>query len=610
MTPFLRQPGPTSLPDALVQDGLAQIDGSEEFRRSPQLKRLLRHLIDAVQAGRPDELRELVLGVVVFRRDPARFDPKQDPIVRVEARRLRSRLAAYYAGPGRASPLHIELPKGGYVPVLRRRTTGPKPARSLVVLPFVNLTGDPDREAFCDGLTDELIDALVQLPHVKVVARTSAFHYKGRNIDIRTIGRELGVDLMMEGSVQATLNRRKVIAQLIDTRDGLHVWSQIFETDEADPFVVQNVIAQDVVRSLQLAGTMRGGEDPVPERSEAIAMTTTSDREARELFDRARFIVRSLDLERYSHARSLLHQALERDPRFARAHLLLGLLETNLASYFASNAGDAVAVAAGHIERAVALDPGLGNGHAMLGWIAMSHGRDWQQAEAHYRRALRASPGDVNVHNGWANFLAYTGRFAEADVEYRLARELDPLHVAPRLNRALMLFYACAYDEALADYRQVQEIDPRQFGVNIMACIHVMLHQPQRALDVANETIARFPESPVGFCRKAEALAAAGCNVEARSTLERIVPQLRTAGVEYFARAHLDAVIGDFDSAIEHLYRAGRNNETNFCTAAVMPYFLPLHDDPRWPRFVDECRLPRIAQGARTHGAHSRRALT
>ncbi len=598
MNPFVRLPGSHPLPDELVQATLAAIESSAAFNRSPQLCRLLRHLVEATQAGRADQLRELVLGVVVFRRDPSMFDPKQDPIVRVEARRLRARLDAFYAQAESGVPVRIDLPKGGYVPVLQKLPAlaeGPVPA--LAVLPFANLTGDRQREGFCDGLTDELIDALAQLRDAKVVARTSSFQFKDRADDVREIGRRLGVDMVLEGSVQVHGQHYRVIAQLIDARDGCHLWSQAFDAEAGDILAVQDAIARDIVRSLDLARAMQaraGRSGP----AEPLIPSGTRDAEARELFDRARFIVRRLDLDRFAHARTLLEQALQRDPRFARAYLMLGLLDINLLSHAVPASGDALADARAHLERAVALEPRLGSAHAMLGWIAMNRDLDWDAAEAHYRRALAASPGDVGVHNGWGNFLAYTGRFAEAGVEYRLARELDPLHVVPRLNLALMLYYARSYDAALAEYRRVEEMDPNQVGTSVLACVHIMRNDAQQALAVAERAVARFPSSPIGHCRRAEALAFAGREREAEDVFARLEPQLRTAGLLHWARAHLDAVFGRWDATLAELALAGRGGEANFCTAAVTPYFAPLQGDPRWQTLVRDQRLPVIAASA------------
>jgi len=598
MDSFVRLPGQTHLPDALVQEELARIEASEGFRHSPQLVRLLRHVVAASQTGKPDQLRELALGIDVFRRDPATFDPKQDPIVRVEARRLRARLEAFYAQHGDASNVRIELPKGGYVPVLRRTPGHGKAATpSIAVLPFVNLTGDERRDPFCDGLTDELIDALVKLDEVKVVARTSVFQFKGRTMDVRAVGRQLAVGMVMEGTVQQAGSRTRVIAQLIDASDGLHLWSQSFEAEAADIFDVQAAIAHDIVHSLHLAGAMRKARD-VESSVERVASTFARNPRARELYDQARFIVRGLDLARYPHARELLREALRLDSGFARAHLLLGVLETNLIAHAASGTAHSVAQARHHVQRAVELDPELGSAHAMLGWIAMNHDLDWTAAQAHYRKALAASPGDVVVRNGWANFLCYTGRFADANDEYMRARELDPLHVVPRINRALLLFYARRYDEALAQYEEVQSMDPRQAGVNVIASIHLLRGDADKALEFAEQIVARFGDLPVAYCRKAEALAAAGHTAEARATLSSIDDALRKAGVANWARAHLDAVIGDYDAVLEHLARAADAREANFCTAAVMPYFARMHGDPRWKAFVRERSLPVIDEKA------------
>ena len=194
----------SSVSAALVATELARIEASATFRRSPRHQRLLRYLVTRTLVGDAARLKESVLAVEVFGRDPAGFDPQKDTTVRVEARRLRQKLARFYEREGAACTLAIRLDAGGYVPTFELRpTAAAEGLPSLVVLPFVNLSGDAAIDAWCDALTDEMIDALVQLPGLKVVARTTSFSFKGRHVDVRQIARKVGVQTLLEGSVQA-----------------------------------------------------------------------------------------------------------------------------------------------------------------------------------------------------------------------------------------------------------------------------------------------------------------------------------------------------------------------------------------------------------------------
>jgi serine/threonine-protein kinase len=214
--------------------------------------------------NRSVRLKEYLIGVMVFQRGEM-FNPGTDPIVRVQARRLRSKLTLYYETEGRQDLVVIELPSGGYVPVFRLRAAPPPegeqlPARlenmpaerrrSVVVLPFVNI-GPAENERFSDGLTDELIHVLSRTGDLRVVARTSAFHFKGKTDDIRSIGEQLGVDALVEGTVRSHGNQLRVSAGLIDVADGALLWSGVYEQTADQMFAVQEDISGRIAQKIE-----------------------------------------------------------------------------------------------------------------------------------------------------------------------------------------------------------------------------------------------------------------------------------------------------------------------------------------------------------------------
>src|SRR3989442_213167 len=193
--------------------------------------RFLRFTVERAVCGQPDQLKEYVIGVEVFDRN-ASYDPRVDPIVRVEARRLRSKLKSYYDTEGSDDELIIEFPKGTYAPVFRSRGVAPdpppplaaSPARAIAVLPFSNLSSEPDTEYFSDGLTEELIHGLTKVGGLMVVAWNSAARLKGQSYDVCEIGRQLNVSTVLVGSVRTSAERLRVMAQLIDTSSGQYLW--------------------------------------------------------------------------------------------------------------------------------------------------------------------------------------------------------------------------------------------------------------------------------------------------------------------------------------------------------------------------------------------------
>ena len=253
-----------------VHEQLHRILRSRVFTRSKELCRFLQFAVEQKLRNRAVRLKEYLIGVTVFERGET-FNPGTDPIVRVQARRLRSKLSLYYETEGRADTVLIELPCGGYVPVFHFRTAAEhmqgvralddapvETRRSVVVLPFVNIGPDAN-ERFSDGLTEELIHVLSKATDLRVVARTSSFHFKGKTDDIRSIGVRLGVDALVEGSVRSDGNRLRVSAGLIDVADGGLLWSGVYEQTAAEMFAVQEDISEQIAKKIAAHLTRKPG---------------------------------------------------------------------------------------------------------------------------------------------------------------------------------------------------------------------------------------------------------------------------------------------------------------------------------------------------------------
>lgn len=266
---FALEPGAlaTATPAAPTVDSIHQqlhrVLKSRIFARSKELCRFLQFAVEQKLRNRSVRLKEYLIGVTVFDRGET-FNPGTDPIVRVQARRLRSKLSLYYETEGCADSVVIELPCGGYVPVFRFRTSnGTQTARvasamngacaevrrSVVVLPFVNI-GPSENERFSDGLTEELTHVLSRDTGLRVMSRTSAFQFKGKTDDIRSIGERLGVDALVEGSVRSDGSRLRVSAGLIDVADGGLLWSEVYERTTDQIFAVQENISEEIAKRI------------------------------------------------------------------------------------------------------------------------------------------------------------------------------------------------------------------------------------------------------------------------------------------------------------------------------------------------------------------------
>ena len=261
-------------PVEAVHTQLERILASASFSRSERLSRFLRFGVEEKIAGRTSGLKEYAIGTQVYGRS-ASFDPTTDTIVRVEARRLRATIEKYYANEGRADAVWISVPKGGYEPVFRWKTDrqGPTPVvglSSVAVLPFEDFGSGGDQHSFCDGITEEIIHALVQIDGLHVVARTSAFAFKGRHHDVRSVGEALDVSTVVEGSVRKEGDQLRVTVQLVNTSNGYHLWSKRFDRDINGLLAIQDDVARAVANDVRtqlvagrertLAGTDMAGE--------------------------------------------------------------------------------------------------------------------------------------------------------------------------------------------------------------------------------------------------------------------------------------------------------------------------------------------------------------
>src|SRR6201997_4581914 len=281
------------VPATAVRDQLARVVNSPGFVSSVRLCRFLTHIVNRTLDGDIDSLKELSIAMEVFDRT-SEYDSNIDAIVRVEARRLRAKLKAYYEeGPGSVDPVLIGLRPGSYVPVFRWLDTQPpkhrdeigaaiRPGRtSIAVLPFVNMSPEPEQDYFCDGISEEIINSLTRVSGLNVIARTSAFHFKGASIDIREVGQRLCADIVIEGSVRKAGEQLRISAQAIQAESGHHLWSETFRRELKDVFAIQEEMEQSVADLFRLH---------MPEARESMRPSATSP-EAYTRYLRARFLI-------------------------------------------------------------------------------------------------------------------------------------------------------------------------------------------------------------------------------------------------------------------------------------------------------------------------------
>ncbi|MCX7053411.1 MAG: hypothetical protein NTU56_04265, partial [Proteobacteria bacterium] len=292
---------------------------------------------------------------------------------------------------------------------------------SIAVLPFTNLSGDASKDYFSDGMSEELLDLLARIPGLKVAARTSAFAYKGRNVDVREVGKELGVETVLEGSVRQSADQVRITAQLIDTESGFHIWSETYDRRMADIFTVQDEIATAIVDKLKIE--LAPKEQQLAQRETA----PTQNVEAYEFYLQARAIWKRRGEDNLNRAIELYQAALARDPAFARAHAALASAYVVLPGYSMDDGDEEkfLKMAEQSARQALALDPNIGEAHAVLAQINAARG-NFLDAESGFFFAISLEPNEPTPHHWYSILLNKVGRLDAGLEQARRAYELDP----------------------------------------------------------------------------------------------------------------------------------------------------------------------------------------
>ena len=498
------------LSPAAIRATLDKILTSPGFVNADRLSRFLRYVVEETLSGQTDKLKETLLGIEVFGRKPT-YDPRVDAVVRTEAVKLRARMRDYYEADGHGDELIIDLPKGGYVPAFRIREKEPEAAppvapeiynnlhkghdwrpaiagaliiailalsiyltsrrrahpaasgpevASIAVLPFADLSPDRDQEYFCDGMTEEIIDALARVEGFRVVARTSSFAFKGKQQDIREIGRKLNVGAVLEGSVRKDGNLLRVTAQLNSVADGYHLWSQTYERELKDVFTVQDEIAKAIVNTLQLKLA-----SPQPKRSENV--------EAYDLYLQGQYHWNRWRTEGAERALQFFELATQKDPKYAAAYAGIADSYVWLSFFGTLPPNDAMPKARAAAEKAIALDDSLAEAHTSLGYLKALYDFDWPGAERQFQRAIQLNPGLADAHFGYGIvFMAPQGRLEEALREMQLARDLDPLSPVINTYLALAYYFNRQPQEAVTFDQKALDLDPNFVEARLDLAIH------------------------------------------------------------------------------------------------------------------------------------------
>ncbi|MBI3932702.1 MAG: winged helix-turn-helix domain-containing protein [Acidobacteria bacterium] len=446
---------------------------------------------------------------------------------------------------------------------------------SLAVLPLDNLTGDLGNDYLADGLTEALITDLARVPSLRVISRTSAMTYKGTRKPLPEIARSLGVEAVVEGSLLTAGLRPRITVQLIHARTDQHLWAETYELARGDVLAVPGEIARQVAQRL---GVPLGAQEQA-----ALGRSRPTRPEVHEAYLKGRHFWNKRSPEGLQKALALFEDARRLDPGFAPAEA--GLAETHalLANYGVVPPREAFPRARDAATRALALDPGLVEAHAALGFVRLHYDLDWPGAESALSKALELNPSHVTARQWHAEWLSTAGRHLEALAEIRTAREIDPLSLVVHTNVARLLYFARRYGEAEAEARKATELDPEfRWAWIFRGLALTRMGRAEEAL--ADARRLETPDLAV------HALATLGREAEARRTLDEIAA--RYGPTQPYLTACVLATLGDTAAALAALEKAFERRDSLLVFAGVDPELDPLRPDARFQALVRRIGVP------------------
>jgi serine/threonine-protein kinase len=567
---------PAKVSDKLARQQLSRILASTTFSQVERLKRFISFIVGETVAGRGGDLKEYVIGVQVFSKE-ASFDPRTDPIVRVQARRLRTRLARYYRDEGNADELIIDLPKGGYAPVFRVRDDAPAAKRSLTatlasrntvaVMALADDSPGANLEYFCRGLRDEIVHALTAIKALRVLASRAEDGADDINADEAA--------LVIAGGVRSARDRLRVTVHLVDGASGFYLWSESMDVDAADPLAGQEAIAKLVADKVA----------PEVEADGAPGARRQSDNlAARNLYLQGRYHLNQRTEESLVKAVEFFERAVVEDTQFSLAHSGLADAYGLLAHYGVLGPADVWAKAASSAAAAVMLDAHSAEAHTSLAHVRATQDWDFGGAEALFLKAIQLNPRYSTGRHWYAmSCLVPMSRLDEALEQVLLGQALDPVSAIIARDVAVVHYYRRDFEAALEQCDHAVELNPHFAPAYLTLGL---VQEQRRELDEAAAAVRRAvdlaPHSPRMQSALARILAISGKAdraVDTLRTLEELAATRYVSPVEFMATAF---AAGDRDSGFRWLAKACDERCFEMITLRVDPRFEPLGGDDRF----------------------------
>lgn len=579
------------VPRAAIRQQLDRVLSSRTFQPVERLKRFVDFVVTETLAGRGDQLKEYVVAVHVFGKEES-FDPRTDPLVRVQARRLRARLQKYYRDEGQQDEILLDLPKGGYAPAFKMRARSTAAPRSigttlasyntLAVLAPSDDSADRSLGYFCRGVRDELIHLLSSLDALRIVAADP--HDTGE-LDWRKTAERLGAAMLVVGSVRSSGDRLRLLVQLVDGLSGRYVWSEAFAGCRDHPIQLQDTAARTVLARVQPEVSTMGMARGPRRQTENLA--------AHNLYQQGRYHLNQRTEEGLQKALEFFERAVLEDPQYALAHSGLADAYGLCGHYAVRPPADVWTRAASSAATAVMLDGESAEARTSLAHVKSTQDWDWLGAEHEFQRAITLDPRYPTAHHWYAmSCLVPTERLSEALDQMQLAQTLDPVSSIISRDLAMTLYYLRDIDTALEQCDQTIELNPH------FSPAYWLLGFIQEQRGDLDESIAAFqravhlsPHSPRMQSALARALALSGKRQQALrilKTLEELAPGRYVSPFE-FAVVHL--ALGQVDEGLAWLSKAADDRAFEMTSVTVDPRLEPVRTAPVFTAIVKRLGL-------------------
>jgi serine/threonine protein kinase/tetratricopeptide (TPR) repeat protein len=481
-----------------------------------------------------------------------------------------------------AEAMHSELSK---MEKSKKEETGEKKwEKSIAVLSFADLSARKDQEFFCDGMAEEIISSLTTIKNLRVVARTSAFSFKGKDVDVREIGQKLNVETVLEGSVRKAENKLRITADLINVADGYHLWSERYDCKMDDIFAVQDSVTMAIIEKLKI--------EFFEEDKARLAKPQTKDMDAYDLFLRGRYFWNQRTEDGLIRAIDYFERAIRIDPDYGMAHA--GLAESYvLLCWYSSLPPDQVYPKAKTAAlKALKADPDLAEAHASLAYYLMHYERDLPAAEKEFRQAIESNRGYAFAHQGLFQYFAAMGRMDDAMAAVKRAVELDPLSLGTNSGLALGFYFSRQFDRAIEQSRKTIELSPRMLWAQyVLGMSYIKSSKPAKAIEEFQKAVFFQELHPLITAVLGAAYANEGDTDKMKELLNRLTEKAKHGYVMPFYMAIIYLGSGDIDKTFECLEKAC--DERNFWLIFLKadPGFDGLRSEPRYQALLKKIGL-------------------